>query len=150
MSEVLNVNVLYTIGFTKKSAQRFFSLLKDNGVTLVADIRLNNRSQLAGFAKARDLPYFLSLHGIKYVHWVDLAPSAELRALHGAGDYKRYETAYRELIARRAVVEGLPMGIFAAERVCLLCAEAAPTTCHRRLAAELIQAATPTLEIRHL
>jgi uncharacterized protein (DUF488 family) len=146
----LNVNVLYTIGFTKKSAQQFFALLKDNGVTLVADIRLNNRSQLAGFAKAGDLPYFLSLHGIKYVHWVDLAPSAELRALHGAGDHEGYETAYRALIGRRAAIKGLPEGIFSKERVCLLCAEAKPDRCHRRITSELIQAANPGLEIRHL
>jgi len=50
---------IFTIGFTKKSAEEFFTLLKDAGVRRVIDIRLNNTSQLAGFAKARDLEYFL-------------------------------------------------------------------------------------------
>lgn len=144
------MNVLYTIGFTKKSAQRFFSLLKDNGVTLVADIRVNNRSQLAGFTKAGDFPYFLGLHGIKYAHWTDFAPMPVLRDLHRAGNQARYEAGYRLLIRMRQAIARLPEGIFVAERVCLLCAEAKHDACHRRIAAELMQDSTPELEICHL
>lgn len=49
---------LFTIGFTKKPAEKFFSMLNDAGVKRVVDIRLNNTSQLAGFAKKEDLVYF--------------------------------------------------------------------------------------------
>lgn len=44
-----------TIGFAKKSAQRFFELLREAGVKRILDVRLNNASQLAGFAKRTDL-----------------------------------------------------------------------------------------------
>lgn len=144
------MNTLFTIGFTQKSAQQFFGLLKDHGVTLLADIRLNVTSQLAGFAKARDLQYFLKLHGIRYAHWLDLAPTKELREIHGKGHYRRYERAYRALIARRQAVHKLPAVIFGQETVCLLCAEAKPDTCHRRVVAAMIQATIPGLKITHL
>jgi uncharacterized protein (DUF488 family) len=51
---------LFTIGFTQKSAREFFTALKDAGVKRVVDVRLNNNSQLAGFSKKDDLPYFLN------------------------------------------------------------------------------------------
>ena len=46
---------LSTIGFTKKPARRFFDLLRASGAKRVVDVRLNNGSQLAGFAKKDDL-----------------------------------------------------------------------------------------------
>ncbi len=67
---------LFTIGFTKKTAEEFFSRLLKAGVKRVIDIRLNNVSQLAGFAKRDDLRYFLRAIGqMDYVHRPDLAPS---------------------------------------------------------------------------
>ena len=51
---------LYTIGFTKKSARRFFELIKLHNIDVLVDVRLNNKSQLAGFTKEEDLEYFLS------------------------------------------------------------------------------------------
>ncbi len=50
---------IYTIGFTQTTAQRFFERLAGAGIERLLDVRLNNTSQLAGFAKAKDLPYFL-------------------------------------------------------------------------------------------
>ena len=50
---------LFTIGFTKKTARRFFEMLRTSGARSVVDVRLNNVSQLAGFAKKEDLAYFL-------------------------------------------------------------------------------------------
>ena len=68
-----------TIGFTKKSARRFFELLRASGARRVVDVRLNNASQLAGFAKKDDLAWFLDeICGIGYVHLPDLAPTREL------------------------------------------------------------------------
>ena len=67
---------LYTIGFTKKTAQRFLDLLKTSGAKCVVDVRLNNVSQLAGFAKKNDLAYFLKeICGMEYVHLPELAPT---------------------------------------------------------------------------
>ncbi len=60
---------LFTIGFTKTTAESFFSRLSQAGVKKVIDIRLNNASQLAGFAKKTDLIYFLkTICGIDYEH----------------------------------------------------------------------------------
>jgi uncharacterized protein (DUF488 family) len=70
---------LYTIGFTKKSAQKFFELLAEAGVKRIIDTRLNNVSQLAGFAKRKDLEYFLkTISNIEYVHILDLAPTQDI------------------------------------------------------------------------
>ena len=41
---------IYSIGFTKKSAGEFFGALKTAGIERLLDVRLNNTSQLAGFA----------------------------------------------------------------------------------------------------
>ena len=50
---------VYTMGFAQKNAEHFFELLKKNNVEMLVDIRLNNKSQLAGFTKGQDLKYFL-------------------------------------------------------------------------------------------
>ena len=77
---------LYTIGFTKKSAEHFFELLKKNHVQTLVDVRINNSSQLAGFAKGSDLIYFLKQIGnIGYRHVTDFAPTKELLSDYRAG-----------------------------------------------------------------
>lgn len=55
MSDIIKI---YTIGFTQTSAEQFFDRLIKAGVKKIVDARLNNRSQLAGFAKQEDLKYF--------------------------------------------------------------------------------------------
>ena len=42
---------IFTVGFTKKSAETFFTRLKKSGAKRIVDVRLNNISQLAGFAR---------------------------------------------------------------------------------------------------
>jgi uncharacterized protein (DUF488 family) len=70
---------IYTIGFTKKSAEEFFTRLQAARVNRVVDVRLNNTSQIAGFAKSRDLEYFLrAIGGIGYVHLPELAPTQDI------------------------------------------------------------------------
>ncbi len=60
-----------TIGFSKKTLKSFVELLKKSNVNRLVDTRLNNTSQLSGFAKKNDLEYVMSLVGISYTH--DLA-----------------------------------------------------------------------------
>ncbi|MDD9860652.1 MAG: DUF488 domain-containing protein [Nitrospira sp.] len=89
---------LFTIGFTKKSAEGFFTKLSEGGARRVVDVRLNNVSQLAGFAKRQDLEYFLrELCGIDYVHLPELAPTKEM--LDGykkhKGGWEKYESGCR-------------------------------------------------------
>jgi len=142
---------LYTIGFTQKGAERFFSALTRNGVKRVLDVRLNNRSQLAGFAKRDDLRYFLrALGGIDYVELPTLAPTPALLAAYkrNGGDWSTYERQFLALLERRRVAETLDRALF--EDACLLCSEHEASHCHRRLVAEHLREHWGTVEIRHL
>ena len=129
---------IYTIGFTQTTAEHFFTRLGDAYVQRLLDVRLNNSSQLAGFAKARDLPYFLGeLLGARYEHGPLLAPTQEL--LDGykkhKGDWATYEQQFLALMAQRRIADALSPTDFQA-RTALLCSEATAEHCHRRLVGE--------------
>ncbi len=135
--------VIYTIGFTKKSAEQFFGLLKKNNVRYLIDIRLNNSSQLAGFAKGRDLKYFLrELLGIGYIHDTKLSPTKEI-----LDDYKNkliswneYEKKFIKLLEERNIRNHVIDNLYEVlDGCCLLCSEETAEKCHRRLVAEYIQ-----------
>lgn len=143
---------LYTIGFTHKGAREFFEALKGEGVKKLVDIRLNNTSQLAGFTKKEDLRYFAqALCGCTYHHLPSLAPTREmLDALkkHG-GSWDSYEPRFQALMKERGAIEALERSFFE-EPCCLLCSEASPEHCHRRLVAEALQRRWRGLEVIHL
>ncbi len=145
---------LCTIGYTKKSLQDFIARLKDAGVDSVVDIRLQNTSQLAGFAKRDDLEFLLTQgFGIGYAHLIELAPSEELLTDYKAGkDWEDYRTRYAVLVEERDMVSTFLDAAREAgwQRPCLLCAEDKPDQCHRRLLAEAIQRAVGDLEVVHL
>lgn len=143
---------IYSIGFTQTTAEHFFGRLKDAGVVRLFDVRLNNSSQLSGFAKGRDLPFFLSeLVGAEYRHIPELAPTQEL--LDGYRKEKRgwpwYEAAYRDLLAQRRVEALFTQQDFA-EPTALLCSEATAELCHRRVACEYLAVRWPELVAVHL
>ena len=143
---------LYTIGFTQKSAEAFFTALQRAGVRRLVDVRLNNVSQLAGFAKKADLAYFLrAIGGIEYVHEPRLAPRSEDLVAYREGRlaWPDYETSYRALLRERKAESTVPRTLFNVPSV-LLCSEARPEQCHRRLAAEYLAEAWGDLEIVHL
>jgi uncharacterized protein (DUF488 family) len=142
---------IFTIGFTRTSARHFFGRLRDAGVREVVDVRLHNTSQLAGFAKADDLAYFLETLGIGYRHAPELAPTAELlQAYRGKKiGWDEYAAAFTRLIADRAVERRYPAASLAG--ACLLCSEDTPHRCHRRLVAEYVTAAADGAPpVRHL
>ncbi|CAB3784609.1 hypothetical protein LMG27177_01648 [Paraburkholderia fynbosensis] len=128
-----------TIGFTGKSAAHFFDLLKSAQVRTVLDIRLNNTSQLAGFAKKQDLPYFLDrLCNAAYVEMPDLAPEPHLLKRYQGKQlsWDQFTAEYVELIAKRRVESNLDVDLF--QSACLLCSEHLPHRCHRTLAVEYL------------
>jgi uncharacterized protein (DUF488 family) len=142
---------LFTIGFTNKSAARFFGLLREAGVREVIDIRLNNRSQLAGFSKSDDLGYFLrAISGIGYRHELSMAPTQEMLDAYKkqGGSWSNYERDFLELMSVRAV--GNSITAQELDGACLLCSEHQPTYCHRRLVAEYLKTKLPSLSIAHL
>ncbi len=143
---------LYTVGFTQKSAARFFSLLSDNGVQRVVDTRLNPGGQLSGFAKGSDLAWFLErLNGCTYAHLPQLAPTTDiLHDYRKDHDWTRYVQRFEALMDVRAIPTTLDRASFEATASCLLCSEATPEHCHRRLVAERLAAAWPGTTVIHL
>lgn len=142
---------LYTIGFTKKSAERFFGLLRKAGVTTLVDVRLNNISQLAGFAKRDDLKYFLSeICGVAYTHRLDLAPTQPMLddyKKHG-GNWTAYEDRFLELMKHRRIENTVPQELL--DNAVLLCSEDKAHHCHRRLVAEYLVQCWDEVTIEHL
>lgn len=141
-----------TIGFTQTTARGFFERLKAAQVRAVIDVRLHNTSQLAGFAKADDLAFFLGeIGGMTYRHEPLLAPSDDiLKAFkRDKGDWRVYETRFLDLMAERKIEARLKPDLF--EGGCLLCSEAAPHHCHRRLVCEYLNRKWDgRLRVRHL
>lgn len=142
---------IFTIGFTKKSAEAFFTRLQNAGVKRLVDVRLNNISQLAGFTKKDDLRYFLkAICNIEYVHLPELAPTAEILDAYKKqkkGDWELYERRFLDLMRSRQI-ENTAREIFADG--CLLCSEEKPLHCHRRLVAEYLKEHWGDVEIEHI
>jgi len=143
---------LSTIGFTKKSAERFFTLLRENGIERLVDIRLHPGGQLAGFTKQGDFPYFLShLARCEYHHFPTLAPSDDILSSYRKDhDWSRYVTRFEALMDERGIPQSLDRQFFAEKACCLLCSEATPEQCHRRLIAERLARAWPGTEVVHI
>jgi uncharacterized protein (DUF488 family) len=141
-----------TIGFTQTTAQRFFDRLIAADVKKVLDVRLHNTSQLAGFAKADDLAFFLEkIGGIDYEHQPLLAPTDDiLKAFKkDKGDWGPYQDQFLALMRQRRVETQLrPESL---NGTCLLCSEATPHHCHRRLVVEYLNRAwSGALTVHHL
>ncbi|NMG08188.1 DUF488 domain-containing protein [Brasilonema sp. UFV-L1] len=142
---------LYTIGFTQKTAQQFFDTLVSARVTRVIDTRLNNISQLSGFTKRNDLEYFLEkIGGIKYIHILDLAPTKDILDAYKKknGDWETYEREFLQLMSQREIENKVSQELLVDS--CLLCSEAKPDHCHRRLVAEYLCEKLGNINICHL
>lgn len=131
---------IYTIGFTKTSAFEFFDSLRKEPIKKLIDVRLNNSSQLSGFAKRDDLQFFLrELCDVEYIHSPDLAPTKEMLdhyKKHG-GSWKQYETRFLELMYKRNIEKYFEPAFF--DHGCLLCSEKLPHNCHRSLVVKYLQ-----------
>lgn len=142
---------IFTIGFTHKSAAEFFSSLEKAGVKRVIDIRLNNVSQLAAFAKRDDLAYFLQkICGIGYTHRPDLAPTQEMLDAYKKKEigWDEFERRFMELTEGRHIENTLDDDVL--DGACLLCSEHEAASCHRRLVAEYLKNKRPDIRICHL
>ena len=131
---------IYTIGFTKKTAESFFEKLKHSGARRIVDVRLNNVSQLAGFAKKNDLIYFLKkLSGMDYCHIPELAPTKDILDEYkkNKGSWENYEIQFLKLMERRRIESQGIRDLL--NQGCLLCSESEPDYCHRRLVVEYLQ-----------
>jgi uncharacterized protein (DUF488 family) len=140
-----------TIGFTRKSAEHFFTALRTARVKQVIDVRLRNQSQLAGFSKKDDIAYFLrSILSIDYMHEPLLAPTREMLDAYrkSKASWANYEERFLDLLARRRIEHQLDRALL--DDACLLCSEAQPHFCHRRLVAEYLRSRWGGVAIDHL
>lgn len=141
---------IYTIGFTQSSAEDFFGRLSASGARRLIDVRLNNVSQLAGFSKRDDLRFFLrAICGMEYVHEPNLAPTQALLDSYRKvnHDWASYAAGFLSLMTARRIEE-LDRALF--DGSCLLCSEAEPDHCHRRLVAEYLRDRWGEVEVLHL
>lgn len=143
---------IYTIGFTQKTAERFFDLINIPDVKTIIDVRINNSSQLSGFAKRDDLKFFLKeLRGIEYVHIPELAPTKELLSKYKKKDIEwvEYEDKFLNLMSMRNIERSLTADDL--NNGCLLCSEHEPHFCHRRLVVEYLNSYWDNkLKVNHL
>jgi uncharacterized protein (DUF488 family) len=143
---------IYSIGFTQKSASEFFGTLKAHGIERLLDVRLNNTSQLAGFAKQADLAYFLrEICGAEYQHEPLLAPTQEMLDAYKKhrGGWDAYENAFLSLMISRSIESRIDKESFSRKTV-LLCSEPTAEHCHRRLVLEYLQKHWEGVGIHHL
>jgi uncharacterized protein (DUF488 family) len=141
----------FTIGFTKKSAEDFFGKLHQAGVKRVVDVRLNNSSQLAGFAKRDDLRFFLNaIYGIEYIHLPELAPTQDILDAYKKhdGDWNIYEDKFLNLMEKRRIETTISNNTI--DYGCLLCSEHFPKHCHRRLVVEYLQRHWGDIDVKHI
>lgn len=144
---------LYTIGFTQKSARQFFGLITKHGIRHLLDIRINPSGQLSGFARREDLPYFLQelAGGCQYSYLPILAPTKDLlNDFRENKDWEQYVGRFEALMDERNIPAALDRSLFENGPSCLLCSEAKPEHCHRRLVAERLGRSWPDVEIIHL
>jgi len=143
---------IYTIGFTKKDAKTFFDFIGSSKIKTVFDVRLNNISQLSGFAKKNDLTFFLKeLCGSDYLHIPEFAPTKEMLNAYKKGEisWKQYENEFLELMDKRSINKHLSPSEL--EDGCLLCSEHEPHFCHRRLVVEFLNSSPNyDLTVTHL
>jgi uncharacterized protein (DUF488 family) len=143
---------IYSIGFTQKTAEQFFGLLKNAGIRRLVDVRLNNVSQLAGFSKREDLQYFLrEICCAEYRHEPLLAPTKEILDDYkkAKGDWPTFQRRFLKLMAQRQIEAKLSIKDFDVPTV-LLCSEPTADHCHRRFVLEYLQKKWKIVEIRHL
>ena len=144
---------IFTIGFTKMTAEEFFTQLEKNHVERVVDVRLNNTSQLSGFSKYPDIEYFLrNISGIDYFHDLQFAPSEKILESYKKKyiTWEEYEEAFAALMATRDIDKYILKNYADEENYCLLCTEVSPENCHRRLVAEKIKEVLGDVKIVHL
>lgn len=142
---------LFTIGFSKRSAESFFEALRVANIKTLIDVRLKNSSQLAGFTQGRDLPYFLrKLCSCEYRYCPSLAPTDDILTAYKQKKitWEQYENLFKVLLIERDVKKNISSDEL--DQACLLCSEASANKCHRRIVAEYLQNAFPCVSIWHL
>lgn len=134
---------LLTIGYEACTIGDVLTALKQARVGLLIDVRAVPQSRKPGFSK-RQLAAGLEEQGIRYIHLQALGTPKPGRDAVRAGHPERMDAIYRDHMGgdRPQAELADAIGLARTERACLLCFERDPACCHRRIAAEMIAAAT--------
>ena len=132
---------IFTIGFTKKSAEKFFELLELHGITEIIDVRFNNNSQFYGYAKSSDLKFFLKrISAIEYRYDLKFAPPEDIFKMYQQKliTWEEYAAEFERTLKERRIVPHILTNYSDSPEVryCLLGTEFSAANCHRLLVAE--------------
>jgi uncharacterized protein (DUF488 family) len=142
------VPTIWTIGYEKLLPPELLAELQAAGVQRVLDVRYRPQSRRPGMSKTR-LGDMLAEHGIAYEHRRGLGTPPDIRWLfknkrvaEGREQYRAYleTTAAEEVAALAAELDSAP-------RTALVCLEAEPAECHRRVIAEALRERRPGLRV---
>lgn len=148
--------ILYTIGFGKKSAEDFFTIIRNNHVKHVIDVRLSNTTAMAFYTMRRDFPFLLKeICQCDVIYMPQWAPTKNILENYKAKEsdpnkisWEEYEREFINIMNKRHIENSIQLESLNGS--CLLCSEPTPEHCHRRLLAEYFQSIYPELTIKHL
>ena len=140
--------MIWTIGYEKLLPPELVNALAAVGVQRVLDVRFRPQSRRPGMSKTR-LGDLLGEHGIAYEHRKTLGTPPDIRALFHAGRTEEAREAYRAHVEAEASdeLDALAAELDGPVRTALLCLEADPAVCHRRVLSESLCARRPDLEV---
>lgn len=127
---------ILTLGYSNLDQREFLNVLQENSVEFVVDVRLSPYSRKHGFSKAI-LAESLADHRIDYQWLPQLGVPKFMRdELAETGDWAEFESRYREILDAQS--DTLWQLAFRARQkvTCLICLEADPLECHRRIVAD--------------
>ncbi len=139
---------LWTIGYERLLAPALVAELQAAGVQRVLDVRYRPQSRRPGLSKTR-LGDLLAEHGIAYEHRRALGTPPDIRWYYKAGRVAEAAPAFREHVERTAAadLDALAVELERGPRTALLCLEADPATCHRRVLSECLRERVAGLDV---
>ena len=137
---------LWTIGYETLWPDALVAELSAAGVQRVLDVRFRPQSRRPGMSKTK-LALKLAEHGIAYEHRRELGTPMEIRGLFRAGHLDEARAAYRAQVDGGRSSTRWPAEVDGGPRTALLCLEANPAGCHRRVVAELLVERQPGLVV---
>ena len=145
---VWSMPTLWTIGYEALPPGMLLAELQAAGVRRLIDVRYRPQSRRAGMSKTK-LGQFLGEHGIGYEHRRSLGTPPEIRVHFHAGRTARGRKEFAEYIEQTAAdeLDALAETLDSVPTTALMCLEADPATCHRRVVAERLLARRPELVV---
>ena len=133
------MTAIWTIGYEKLRPESLVAELEAAGVERVIDVRFRPQSRRPGMSKTR-LGERLGDHRIAYEHRRELGTPADLRWLFHQGRTAEAAEAYRRHVDEHApaALDRLAAELDDGPRTALLCLEADPAGCHRRVITEAL------------